>query len=84
VARAGLVEVSQLGDVSVVGVPLDPRLLSDGAHGRTQGTYGPMQLDGRVDDPLAVCFWRSALRFITYFRAIYMWIKESEEPFLEP
>jgi hypothetical protein len=31
-----------------------------------------------------VCFWRSALRFITYFRAIYMWIKESEEPFLEP
>src|SRR3712207_8243360 len=39
-AHAGLVEVLELGEVGVVGVPLYPRLLGYGAH------RGPCRADG--------------------------------------
>ena len=70
VGRARLVEVLELGEVGVVGVPLHPRLLGYGAHG------GPCRSHTLCSSTAAsvilwwVCFWRCALRFISYFRAI--------------
>jgi hypothetical protein len=53
VGGAGSVEVLDLGEVGVVGVPLHTRLLSHGAHGGPRGADGLVQLHGGLGNPSA-------------------------------
>ena len=53
VRRAGAVERALVGEVGVDGVPLDAGALGDPADRRPRGAEARVQLDGRLDDPLA-------------------------------